>query len=127
MHTAPLLCRINKGLLSHTLGADGTDSSESNLLLGDSPPPPSCPPTQISLYTLGSGSCGEPGRAPEVTWFSQLTDFLDYMFCRPTLLALELSFFLTCFFSHSRQYDRIALELLGLFSFIKFPSTEGES
>ena len=40
------------------------------------------------LCTVGSWSCGEPGRVPEVTWFSQLTGFLDCMFCRSTFLSL---------------------------------------
>lgn len=54
-------------------------------------------------------------RVPEVTRFSQLMGFLDCMFHRPTFLSLSLSFFLNCYFSHSKPHYCIAVEFLGLF------------
>ena len=74
----------HKVLLSHAALTAPRASSPWRL------PSPSLGPTPQPwlLCTVGSWSCGEPGRVPEVTWFSQLTGFLDCMFCRSTFLSL---------------------------------------
>ena len=79
---------VAQSALSHALGADGTDSSPSLISLVTPLPLTGAHPQPWLLCTVGSRSCGEPGRVLEVTWFSQLTGFLDCMFCRSTFLSL---------------------------------------